>query len=143
MEGRRWAIVDSVLGAALERAPEEREAFVRQACADDAELRRAVESLLAHIRGADHFLEPPARQLLEVTSPSAHDSLPTADDLKSVLVTCVAAVGRWIGDRSRCTRADRVEEPTVATVPSADASFMSRQTIGEFWRLSHPGNLAG
>jgi len=76
MEGQPWAVVDSVLGAALERAPHERDAFVRQACADDEELRQAVESLLAHVRDADDFLERPASQLLDVARVSSGDSPP-------------------------------------------------------------------
>jgi serine/threonine-protein kinase len=65
MEGRRWAVIDSVLGAALERAPHDRAKFVQQACADDEELRQHVESLLAHMQEAGGFLEGPARQLLD------------------------------------------------------------------------------
>jgi serine/threonine-protein kinase len=75
MEGRRWAVVDSVLDAALERPPHDREAFVQQACADDEELRRDVESLLAHVQDAGDFLERPACQLLDVAAPSARHSL--------------------------------------------------------------------
>jgi serine/threonine-protein kinase len=74
MEGRRWAVVDGILGAALERSPHEREAFVQQTCADDEELRRDVESLLAHVRDVGDFLEPPARQLLDVAGVSRRDS---------------------------------------------------------------------
>jgi eukaryotic-like serine/threonine-protein kinase len=76
MESRRWAVVDSVFGAALERASHEREAFVQQACADDEVLRRDVESLLEHVRDAGDFLERPARPLLDVAAASSHDSLP-------------------------------------------------------------------
>lgn len=75
MEGRRWAVVDSVLGAALERPLHEREAFVQQACADDEELRRDVESLLAHVRDAGDFLDAPARQLLDIAAASGRHSL--------------------------------------------------------------------
>ena len=79
MEGRRWAVVDSILGATLERAPHERDAFVQQACADDEELRGDVESLLAHVRDAGDFLERSARQLLDVTAASGRQSpLPTS-----------------------------------------------------------------
>jgi serine/threonine-protein kinase len=68
MQDRRWAVVDSVLGAALERAPHERDAFVQQVCGDDEELRRDVESLLAHVRDAGDFLERPARDLFDVAA---------------------------------------------------------------------------
>jgi serine/threonine-protein kinase len=75
MDGRRWAVVDGLLSAALERTPHEREAFVRQACADDEELRRDVESLLAHVRDAGDFLERSARDLLDLAAGPGGDSL--------------------------------------------------------------------
>ena len=43
----RWNDVESILRAVLTRAPDERATFVEQACVDDSELRREVESLLA------------------------------------------------------------------------------------------------
>lgn len=46
-----WDRVVELFDLALERDPDERPAFVRQACADDRELRRQVEALLAE---ADH-----------------------------------------------------------------------------------------
>ncbi|MGD8322708.1 MAG: serine/threonine-protein kinase, partial [Gemmatimonadota bacterium] len=46
-DAARWARVEAVLAEALERAPERRPAFLAHACADDAELRREVEDLLA------------------------------------------------------------------------------------------------
>ncbi len=59
MEDERWTVVDRLLGAALEQTPHERSAFLRRACGDDEELRREVESLLVHERGAGDFLEHP------------------------------------------------------------------------------------
>lgn len=47
MKSERWHQVDELFYAALERTPEERPAFLDQACGVDAELRREVESLLA------------------------------------------------------------------------------------------------
>jgi Tol biopolymer transport system component len=44
----------------MERPPHDRAAFVAQACASDSELRREVESLLAHEGRADELLESPA-----------------------------------------------------------------------------------
>lgn len=48
---------------ALERAPAERADWLQQACGADAELREAVEKLLAHHRDAKEFLAQPAIQL--------------------------------------------------------------------------------
>ena len=43
----RWAAVESIYHAALERAPAERSRWLQLACGDDASLREEVESLLA------------------------------------------------------------------------------------------------
>jgi hypothetical protein len=43
-----WPKVEELIPAALERAPAEREAFLREICGGDEELRREVQSLLAH-----------------------------------------------------------------------------------------------
>ena len=56
--------------AALERAPEERGAFLEEACDVDAALREEVESLLRYESNAARFLETPAAFLASDTSPS-------------------------------------------------------------------------
>jgi serine/threonine protein kinase len=60
MDSERWKQVDDVLQSALDRLPEEREAFLRQACAGDQALEREVLSLLASEQPAGRFLEHPA-----------------------------------------------------------------------------------
>jgi TolB-like protein/Tfp pilus assembly protein PilF len=56
MQAERWRQIEQLFHAALERAPNERAALLTEACADDAELRREVESLLAeYARGGDLF----------------------------------------------------------------------------------------
>src|SRR5260370_30761345 len=45
MTPSRWQEIERIHAAALERPLEERDAFLRQACGDDASLRRIVESL--------------------------------------------------------------------------------------------------
>jgi hypothetical protein len=64
MKDERWAVIDRLLGAALEQERQKRAAFLRQACGGDEELRREVESLLGHEEGAGDFLErPPLRHV--------------------------------------------------------------------------------
>jgi serine/threonine-protein kinase len=46
MRPERWQQLDQLLGAALERPPAERAAFLAEACAGDEVLRQEVESLL-------------------------------------------------------------------------------------------------
>jgi predicted Ser/Thr protein kinase/Tol biopolymer transport system component len=56
----RWAEVERIYHGALERDPGERAAFLDDACAGDAALRREVQSLLGYDQAAGAFLERPA-----------------------------------------------------------------------------------
>src|SRR5208282_5493777 len=60
MDSDRWKQVDGLLQSALERPPEERDAFLRQACVGDEALEREVRSLLASQQAAGSFLDSPA-----------------------------------------------------------------------------------
>ena len=55
----QWPEVKEIVGAALEREPSERIAFLDQACSQDQELRAEVESLLAAHADADGLSEHP------------------------------------------------------------------------------------
>jgi eukaryotic-like serine/threonine-protein kinase len=56
--GERPSRISELYHAALARVPEEREAFLREACADDDRLREDIKSLLGYT--SDRFLESPA-----------------------------------------------------------------------------------
>ena len=60
MEPERWREAERLCLAALEREESERAAFLKEACAEDDELLREVESLLAHEAQAQNFTEEPA-----------------------------------------------------------------------------------
>ena len=60
MDSDRWKQVDSLLQSALDRPPEERDSFLRRACAGDEALEREVRSLMASQQQAGSFLESPA-----------------------------------------------------------------------------------
>ena len=47
-DAARWQIVESLFEAALQRPFAERENYLREACVNDPQLRREIESLLAH-----------------------------------------------------------------------------------------------
>src|SRR5262245_44588886 len=57
MKPERWRQVDQLFQAALERAPEERAAFISAACIGDDSLRLEVEELLRYDGAADGFIE--------------------------------------------------------------------------------------
>src|SRR5437773_6483565 len=78
MDSDRWKQVDDVLQSVLDRAPEERDAFLRQACAGDEALEREVRSLLTSEEQAGKFLENPA---LEVAARALARRQDNADSL--------------------------------------------------------------
>ncbi len=57
MEPNRWQQIEELYHAALERAPDERAAFLAETCADDSGLRREVEELLRYDGAATSFIE--------------------------------------------------------------------------------------
>ena len=62
MNGERWRQVDEVFGAALEREPAERAAFLDAACAGDDGLRREVEELLRLDERPTDFIQGAVRE---------------------------------------------------------------------------------
>jgi len=55
--------LEQLYHSALEQAEAERDAFLKSACGADLELRRDVESLLAHDKDAENFIEAPALEM--------------------------------------------------------------------------------
>ena len=60
MKTERWQQVNDLFQSAAERAPEERAAFLDEACRGDEGLRREVDSLLTSHERAENFIELPA-----------------------------------------------------------------------------------
>ena len=60
MTPTRWQEIERVYHAALERPPTTRDEFLTEACKNDSELRREVESLLAHDSSKTGTLDQPA-----------------------------------------------------------------------------------
>ena len=60
MKAERWKQVNDLFQSAVERAPEERAAFLHEACHGDEGLRREVDSLLTSHERAENFIELPA-----------------------------------------------------------------------------------
>ena len=59
MERERWQRIDDLLDAVLQREPDERAAFLDEACAGDHALREEVESLISSDEQAGSFMESP------------------------------------------------------------------------------------
>ncbi|MCA1606806.1 MAG: protein kinase, partial [Acidobacteria bacterium] len=67
MTPERWQKVKELFESALERTPDERCAFLDQACDGDEPLRREVQSLLASFNEGESFMEQPAVALAAET----------------------------------------------------------------------------
>src|SRR5215813_1471860 len=63
MNAQRWQQVNDLFHSAVERAPEERAAFLDAACSGDESLRREVKSLLASHERTENFIESPAFEI--------------------------------------------------------------------------------
>jgi hypothetical protein len=60
----RWQKIERLYDSALELEPEQREAFLEQACAGDESVRKEVQQLLEHPLEAESFFESPAIEKL-------------------------------------------------------------------------------
>jgi serine/threonine-protein kinase len=74
MQADRWQQIDELFHAASSRAPDERAAFLAEACGADESLRREVESLLAADSAAEEMATAklPAKVAAELLDNPSH-----------------------------------------------------------------------
>ena len=95
MDTERWKQVDSLLAAALAHPPDERDAFLRQTCADDEVLEREIRSLLAAKEQAGSFLESPAIDVAaRAIALKPHDTSESAGSLTGQTISHYRIVGK-------------------------------------------------
>ena len=75
MKAERWEKIIDLFQSALERAPEERAAFLDKACNGDERMRREVESLLISHAHAETFIEVPAFKAAPEFAPNDTNAL--------------------------------------------------------------------
>jgi len=63
MNAERWQQIKELFQLASDRQPNQRGAFLDEACARDPELRSEVESLLAHDKPGEEFIEKPVYEV--------------------------------------------------------------------------------
>jgi ATP/maltotriose-dependent transcriptional regulator MalT len=130
----RWQLIESLFEDAVERPPSERELFLRQACAHDAELFREVAALVAHDYISSDTMWPPAAaaQLIASASPPSASGLPNSLSPGTVLgpYTIVGVLGHGaMGEvyRARDSRLER--DVAIKALPIAfgkDAQWLDR-----------------
>ena len=79
MTPERWQQIERLYHSALKVEPNQRAAFLKEACADDEVLCREVESLLAQQKSAERFIEAPALEVAAngLATDSAHATVVT------------------------------------------------------------------
>jgi eukaryotic-like serine/threonine-protein kinase len=146
MKPERWKQIDQLFDLALQREASQRTAFLKKACAGDEELRREVESLLAHREGAECFIEVPA--LEDVAGELAESQPPplVGQQIDAYKICSLLGVG-GMGEvyRAKDTRLGR--EVAVKVLPSsfsADGGRLRRfeREARAAGRLNHPNVLA-
>ena len=70
MADERWERIQKIFEEALRLKPEDREQYLDEACGDDVDMRREVESILInHFQVTTEFLKPPERPLETIPEP--------------------------------------------------------------------------
>src|SRR5919109_948670 len=89
MDANRWKQIKVIYGRALDLSLEERESFLAEACAGDADLRREVKSLLDAHEDAGTFLQAPTIKI------AAQEVV--ADEFTSIVAAKLPAAPQLIG----------------------------------------------
>jgi len=115
----RWERIEQLCQAALEREEAQQAAFLDAACGGDPDLRREVESLLAHRQHAEEFLEAPAieiaaRALATENTARAGDTSRFLGRLISHYRVVEKVASGGMGDVFRAVRADGTYDQQVA-----------------------------
>jgi serine/threonine protein kinase len=146
MEPERWRQVERLYHAALERATEERAAFLDGACADDEALRREIESLLAFDDRAELFIETPPDDIAAEMIALEHSRSMAGRTLGHYRIDSLLGAG-GMGEvyRARDTRLSR--EVAIKILPeelsdNPDALRRFEREARAVAALSHPNILA-
>jgi Tol biopolymer transport system component len=145
MKPERWDEVDKVLQSVLERAPEERGAYLDEACAGDESLRERVESVLASHEQAGSLMKEPAFESAGVFAPDA-DGLKAGERVGHYeILGALGAGGMGVVYSARDTRLGRkVALKLLPTYFSHDEDRLRRfeQEARAASALSHPNILS-
>ena len=128
MTAGRWGRIEEVYHAAMERPPEQRAAFIADACKGDDELRREVEDLMRRERS-------PAGELLDRSPWQERTLIPGARLGPYEIVALIGAGGMGQVFRARDTRLERSVAIKVSQARFTDRFAREARAIAA---LNHP-----
>jgi eukaryotic-like serine/threonine-protein kinase len=142
MSPERWRAIDELLEAALERRPEERAAFLAETCADDEELRREVETLLAAHDRASSFMVAPALEVAAKALGQGQAALPAGSTLNHYRVLSLLGAGGmgavYLAQDTRLGRKVALKLLPPQSTADADCVWRFRQEARAASALNHP-----
>lgn len=145
MSSERDRKIDEVLQSALELAPEQRPAFLKQACANDDALHRDIESLIVSYERAGSFMEKPAAEVDASLLARASAASIVGQSLGHYqIIRLIGAGGMGEVYRARDSRLGRdvaVKVLHVAFSPDADRLRRFEQEARATSALNHPNIL--
>ncbi len=141
MNLERWHQIDKLLEEALEWEADQRQAFLEQACAGDAELRKEVDKLLAAHEKAGSFVERPA---LDLVTQQPTQSLVGRNLGPYEILSLIGRGGMGEVYQARDTRLDRMDALKILPIEVASDPDRLRRFVREAKAasaLNHP-NIA-
>jgi tetratricopeptide (TPR) repeat protein/tRNA A-37 threonylcarbamoyl transferase component Bud32 len=152
MHPERWTEIDNLFQSALERPTNQREEFLREACAGDEELEREVRSLLAAGKEAASFLLNPAIEVAAQAMAAERAGTRDGEDETAPGHILPGQIGRYrvlrlLGEGGMGVVYEAVQEHPHRTValkvvkPGLDSSLLRRfeHESQALARLQHPG----
>ncbi len=132
--------------AALEQEPEHRSRFLTNACGQDLELKREVESLLASLAEAEHFIETPPDHLAAAMIAERHGKSMIGRVLGNYMIDSLIGAG-GMGEvyRAHDTRQGRqvaIKVLAAHLVGDSDALQRFKREVRAASAISHPNVLS-
>lgn len=146
MDANRWAQINQIFYTVVDRSPQEREALLSQACRDDTDLRREVETLINSHEQEWQFLETASAVVAaDLLAEQATGQLAGQTLGHYQLIALLGAGGMGEVYRARDMRLERdvaVKVLTEQTARNPAALSQFEQEARAVAALSHPNILA-